>query len=170
MGGIRKRERGGCLHVQDDQPRTGRWLIEPSDGTLPGIPLSFGDKIYLQSLYPGGGWLDNCGLLQHLPIFQEFAASQQAAFSTSRKHRAMDWTDIRIVRSPPGKTGHCSRKCHLSLGTAFAGVGHLNASGEVSSIEAFSGAGFERISTLIFISNNKHAMDESGQGKAGRTD
>ena len=72
--------------------------------------------------------------------------------------------------SPPRQDRPTEAGDAIPLETAFVGGGHLNASGEISSIEAFSGAGFEGISTLVFISNKENGMDESGQWKVGRTD
>ena len=117
-----------------------------------------------------GGWLDNCGHIKHLDSYHEFAASQQNAVSTSPQHQASDETDTWIVRSPHGKTGPLEVGDAIVLETAFVGGGHLNASGKASSIKAFSGVGFEGVSSIVFVSNKEKAVGPSGQWQVEKTD
>ena len=49
------------------------------------------------------------------------------------------------------------------LETAFAGGGHLNASGQASRIAAFEGGGFEEVSGIAFVSDRDAVIGESGQ-------
>lgn len=150
-----------------DRP-TGTWLIESSTGIGYGTPLSFGDRIHLKNLYPEAGWLDNCGLLVDLPLYHKFVASQQAAVSTSSYRGEVDGTDTWIVRSPQGKTGPLKVGGAVVLESTFAGGGHLNAAGKASSISEFT-AGFENISSIVFVSKKGEAAGPSGQWKVEKT-
>ena len=57
----------------------------------------------------------------------------------------------------------------LVLETAFAGGGHLNASGEAFSVESFTGVGFEDISGLVFVSKKGNDLDRSARWKVEKT-
>lgn len=148
---------------------TGTWQIEPAGESAPDTPLAFGDTIRLQSMYPGGGWLDNCGHLKHLHFYDEFADGQQNAVSTSLEHLASDQTDRWIVRSPEGKSGPIKIGDTIVLESAFPSAGHLNAFGEPSRIEAFSGVGFEEISSIVFVSEKEKVAGPSSQWTVGKT-
>lgn len=60
-------------HASRNRDRdSGSWRVESAAGQPEGTPLHIGDTIHLLSLFPGAGYLDCCGWIEHLAPFQPY--------------------------------------------------------------------------------------------------
>lgn len=118
---------------------SGSWKIISARGKKDGETLVYGDKIHLQSLYPDGGFLDNCGWIVDMPIFKAFVNSQKfAVFTTSVKNRDRG-TGTWTIGSNSEYDGNPVLEGHrITLENGFPVGGYLNAQGFVVDIPAYN--------------------------------
>ncbi len=77
---------------------SGSWEIVAANGKDGGEPLVVGDRIHLKNKYPDGGYLDACGWVEHLRVFDKFVDQTGAVFTTRSPNRD-NGTGIWIIRS-----------------------------------------------------------------------
>lgn len=119
--------------------RSGSWKIVSAAGKKDGQTLVYGDKIHLQSMFPDGGFLDNCGWIVDMEIFKAFVNHQKfAVFTTEDKDRDRG-TGTWIVGS---NTEYHGNQVHegqsITLENGFPVSGFLNAQGFVVDIPAYN--------------------------------
>ena len=118
---------------------SGSWRIVSSTGKKDGETLVYGDKIHLQSMFPDGGFLDNCGRIVDMGIFKAFVNYEKfAVFTTADKNRDRGtgtWTigSNAEYHGSPVLEGHS-----ITLENGFPGGGYLNAQGFVIDIPAYN--------------------------------
>lgn len=83
---------------------SGSWEIVSANGKSNGEPLAVGDRIHLKNMYPNAGYLDACGWVEHLPVFEKFLDQTGAVFTTRSPNRD-NGTGIWIIRSADGEDG-----------------------------------------------------------------
>lgn len=118
---------------------SGSWKIVSARGKKDGEPLVYGDKIHLQSMFPDGGFLDNCGWIVDMGIFKAFVNHQKfAVFTTADKDRDRG-TGTWIVGSNTEFHGNPVLEGHsIALENGFPVGGYLNAQGFVVDIPAYN--------------------------------
>ncbi len=118
---------------------SGSWKIVSAGGRKDGEPLFYGDKIHLQSMYPDGGFLDNCGWIVDMGIFKAFVNYEKfAVFTTAAKNRDRG-TGTWTVGSNTEYHGNSVLEGHgITLENNFPGGGYLNAQGFVVDIPAYN--------------------------------
>jgi DNA-binding winged helix-turn-helix (wHTH) protein len=82
----------------DRENGSGSWEIVSASGKGNGESLAVGDRIHLKNMYPNGGYLDACGWVEHLRVFEKFSDQSGAVFTTKSPNRD-NGTGIWIVRS-----------------------------------------------------------------------
>ncbi len=118
---------------------SGSWKIVSAAGKKDGETLVYGDKIHLQSMFPDGGFLDNCGWIVDMGIFKAFVNHQKfAVFTTADKNRdrgSGTWTigSNTEFHGNPVFEGHS-----ITLENGFPVGGFLNAQGFVIDIPAYN--------------------------------
>ncbi len=118
---------------------SGSWKIVSARGKKDGETLTYGDKIHLQSMYPDGGFLDNCGWIVDMGIFKAFVNYEKfAVFTTAVKDRDRG-TGTWIIGSNTEFHGNPVFEGHsITLENGFPGGGYLNAQGFVMDIPAYN--------------------------------
>lgn len=67
---------------------SGSWKIVSATGKEEVETLVYGDEIHLLNMYPGAGYLDNCGWLKDMPVFKDYVKVEKfAVFTTRSKDR-----------------------------------------------------------------------------------
>lgn len=118
---------------------SGSWKITSARGKKDGETLVYGDKIHLQSMFPDGGFLDNCGWIVDMGIFKAFVNYEKfAVFTTADNNRdrgSGTWTigSNAEYHGNPVLEGHS-----ITLENGFPGGGYLNAQGFVIDIPAYN--------------------------------
>lgn len=134
---------------QNRENGSGSWLIVSADGKKDGETLVYGDRIHLKNLHPGAGYLDNCGWIKDMPVFQEFVGSQKFAVFTAASENRDNGTGTWIVGSNSKFDGSpVLEAASISLKNAFPGAGYLNAAGSVGDIPSFDDYDGSR---LVFV-------------------
>ncbi|MBK8151080.1 MAG: transcriptional regulator [Acidobacteria bacterium] len=82
----------------DRENGSGSWEIVSESGKSDGDPLAVGDRIHLKNMYPDAGYLDACGWVEHLRVFEKFTDHTGAVFTTKSPNRD-NGTGVWIVRS-----------------------------------------------------------------------
>ncbi|MBK8809424.1 MAG: transcriptional regulator [Acidobacteria bacterium] len=82
----------------DRENGSGSWEIVSESGKSDGDPLVVGDRIHLKNMYPDAGYLDACGWVEHLRVFEKFTDHTGAVFTTKSPNRD-NGTGVWIVRS-----------------------------------------------------------------------
>ena len=77
---------------------SGSWEIVSATGKSNGEPLAFGDRVHLKNMYPDGGYLDACGWVEQLRVFENYSDQSGAVFTTKTPNRD-NGTGIWIIRS-----------------------------------------------------------------------
>lgn len=86
-------------HVNPDRDSgSGSWEIVSASEKSDGEPLLVGDRIHLKNMYPNAGYLDACGWVEHLRVFENYSDQSGAVFTTRSPNRD-NGTGVWIVRS-----------------------------------------------------------------------
>lgn len=118
---------------------SGSWKIVSARGKKDGEGLVYGDGIHLQSMFPNGGYLDNCGWVVDMPILKAFVNSQKFAVSTTGTKDRDRGTGTWTVGSNTEYDGSPVREGQsITLENGFPVGGFLNAQGFVVDIPAFN--------------------------------
>ncbi len=118
---------------------SGSWEIVSATGKKDGEPLVYGDKIHLKSMYPDGGFLDNCGWIKDMPVFKKFNKIEKFAVFTAYSEDRDNGTGAWIVSSDDKFDGSPVFEEHgIALENGFSGGGFLNAAGHITDIPAFN--------------------------------
>jgi hypothetical protein len=83
---------------------SGSWEIVSEGGKSDGEPLVVGDRIHLKNMFPDAGYLDACGWVEHLPVFEKFSDHTGAVFTTRSPNRD-NGTGVWVVRSASQEDG-----------------------------------------------------------------
>jgi len=83
---------------RDRDNGSGSWEIVSASGKSDGDPVAVGDRIHLKNMFPDAGYLDACGWVEHLRVFEKFADHTGAVFTTRSPNRD-NGTGVWIVRS-----------------------------------------------------------------------
>lgn len=125
---------------------SGSWEIISANGKGEGEPLAVGDRIHLKNMYPDAGYLDACGWVEHLRVFDKFLDQTGAVFTTRSPNRD-NGTGVWIVRSATKADGSLiAEGDSIAIESSYfindAGKnrvsGFLNVTGKVKDIPAFS--------------------------------
>lgn len=125
---------------------SGSWEIVSADGKNGGEPLAVGDRIHLKNMYPNAGFLDACGWVEHLPVFDKFSDQTGAVFTTKSPDRD-NGTGIWIVRSAAEADGSpvlegdsiaVESSYFINDGGINRLSGFLNVAGKVKDISSFN--------------------------------
>lgn len=125
---------------------SGSWEIVSATGKTSGEPLVVGDRIHLRNKFPGAGYLDSCGWVEHLPIYKDYKDQTTAVFTTESPNRDYG-TGTWIVRSATESDGSpVLEGDSIGLENGFIVVvkgkvyktGFLNVAGNVKDIPSFS--------------------------------
>jgi DNA-binding winged helix-turn-helix (wHTH) protein len=95
------------VSTHDDPNRengSGSWEIVSASGKENGEPLVVGDRIHLRNMYPNAGYLDACGWVEHLRVFENYSDQSGAVFTTRSPNRD-NGTGVWIVRSAAEEDG-----------------------------------------------------------------
>lgn len=158
------------VSTHDDPNRdngSGSWEITSADGKGRGEPLTVGDRIFLKNMYPNAGYLDTCGWVEHLRVFDDYSDQTAAVFTTKSSNRdngSGTWT----VRSATEAKGNPvleedSIALESNLNIDDTGkvhiAGFLNVTGNVKDIPAFSDYGGKSLVFTKSISPNQSIPD-----------
>jgi DNA-binding winged helix-turn-helix (wHTH) protein len=142
---------------------SGSWEIVSASGKAKGEMLAVGDRIHLRNMYPGAGFLDTCGWVEHLRVFDDYADQSAGVFTTKSSDRdngSGTWT----VRStsqangnPVSEDDRIALESNLNIDdTGKVHIaGFLNVTGNVKEILAFSDHNGSR---LVFTKSNPHGQ------------
>jgi hypothetical protein len=83
---------------------SGSWEIVSASGRSNGEPLVVGDRVHLKNMYPDAGYLDACGWVEHLRVFENYSDQSGAVFTTKSPNRD-NGTGIWIIRSATQEDG-----------------------------------------------------------------
>ncbi|MBX7170891.1 MAG: transcriptional regulator [Pyrinomonadaceae bacterium] len=146
---------------------SGSWEIVSADGKSSGETLAVGDRIHLKNMYPNAGYLDSCGWVEHLPIFDKFLDQTGAVFTTRSQNRD-NGTGVWIIRSANGEDGTpVFEGDSIAIESSYfindKGInrvsGFLNVTGKVKDIPSFNDYdGFKLVFTQS-ISYNQSVPD-----------
>lgn len=146
-------------HYNPDRDNgSGSWEIVSADGKSSGEPLAVGDRIHLKNMYPNAGYLDACGWVEHLRVFENYSDQSGAVFTTRSPNRD-NGTGIWIIRSATGEDGTSvlegdSIAIESSYFINDEGknriAGFLNVTGKVKDIPSFNDYNGSR---LVFTQN-----------------
>ncbi len=140
---------------------SGSWEIVSAAQKRDGETLVFGDKIHLRSMYPDGGYLDNCGWIKDMPVFKKFVKIQKFAVFTAYSEDRDNGTGTWIISSDDKFDGDSVLEGDgIALENNFPGGGFLDAAGVVNDIAAFSDYDGSR---LVFI----HESSTSRRPRSG---
>ena len=137
------------VSTHDDPNRdsgSGSWEILSANGKGEGEPLVIGDRIHLRNIYPGAGYLDACGWIEHLDVFEKFLDQTGAVFTTRSNDRD-NGTGVWIVRSATAENDSpVYEGDSIAIESTYFKndegknriAGFLNVAGKVSDIPAFN--------------------------------
>lgn len=109
---------------RDRDRGSGSWRIISATGKKDGADLEYGDKIHLLNMYPGAGYLDCCGWVEHLPEFSQYAPIARCAVFTSDSFNRDNGTGLWEIQSDsPDKVGTVSESAHIRLKNGFPADG-----------------------------------------------
>lgn len=118
---------------------SGSWKIVSATGKREGEMLVYGDKIHLRNMYPDAGYLDNCGWLKHLPVYQNFAGAAKFAVFTTFSQNRDNGTGVWIIGSDAKYQGNPVLEGDgIVLENGFSDGDFLNTTGRVSDLPAFN--------------------------------
>lgn len=118
---------------------SGSWKIVSATGKKDGEALVYGDKIHLQSMFPDGGFLDNCGWIVDMEIFKAFVNHQKfAVFTTADKNRDRGTGTWTIGSNTEYHGNPVLEGQNITLENGFPGGGYLNAQGFVVDIPTYN--------------------------------
>jgi DNA-binding winged helix-turn-helix (wHTH) protein len=146
---------------------SGSWEIVSANGKNKGEPLAVGDKIHLKNMYPNAGYLDACGWVEHLRVFEKFSDQTGAVFTTKSPNRE-NGTGIWIIRSATEKDGTpILEGDSIALeSTYFINdkgknriAGFLNVTGKVKDIPAYNDYDGSKLVFTQNISYNQPILD-----------
>jgi len=146
---------------------SGSWEIVSASGKSSGEPLVVGDRIHLKNMYPKAGYLDACGWVEHLRVFDKFLDQTGAVFTTKSPNRD-NGTGIWIIRSATGEDGTSVLEGDsLAIESSYfindAGKnrvsGFLNVAGKVKDITSFNDYDGSRLVFTRNISYNQPVID-----------
>lgn len=140
---------------------SGSWKIVSATGKSNGAPLAYGDKIHLQNLHPGAGYLDACGWVRDMPMYKGYNGANVAVFTTQSPNRD-NGSGTWIVRSagskPDGSPVLEGESIRLENG--YPGAGFLDVNGRVTQNPLFKE--YEGSKLLVFLSKNPNRHANSG--------
>lgn len=125
---------------------SGSWEIVSAIGKSGGEPLVVGDRIHLRNKFPAAGYLDACGWIEHMPVFEDFKDQTGAIFTAESPNRDYG-TGTWIVRSATEADGSpVLEGDSIALENGFIVVvkgrvfkgGFLNVAGSVRDIPVFN--------------------------------
>ncbi len=141
-------------HSDSNRDRgSGSWEVISASGKGKGEPLTVGDRIHLKNLYSGAGYLDTCGWVEHLRVFDDYSDQTAAVFTTKSSNRdngSGTWT----VRSATEADGN---PVFEGMGIALESnlkiddtgkvhiAGLLNVTGQVKDLPSFSEYGGSKL-------------------------
>jgi DNA-binding winged helix-turn-helix (wHTH) protein len=137
---------------------SGSWGIVSASEKESGEPLVVGDRIHLKNMYPNAGYLDACGWVEHLRVFEKYSDQSGAVFTTRSPNRD-NGTGIWIVRSATEEDGTpVLEGDSIAIESSYfindAGknriTGFLNVAGKVKDIPSFNDYDGSR---LVFTQN-----------------
>lgn len=117
---------------------SGSWAIVSATGKNEGEALLYGDKIHLRNMYPGAGYLDNCGWIKDMPVYQDFVKVAKFAVFTTQSEDRDNGTGAWIISSDTKFEGSPVLEGDgIVLENGFSGGGFLDAVGRVNDLPAF---------------------------------
>lgn len=146
---------------------SGSWEIVSASGKSKGEPLEVGDRIHLKNMYKGAGFLDTCGWVEHLRVFDDFSDQSAAVFTTKSSNRdngSGTWT----IRSASQANGNpvfegdgIALESDLNIDdTGKVHIaGFLNITGSVKDIPSFAGYNGSRLVFTKSISHDQPVPD-----------
>lgn len=146
---------------------SGSWEIVSASGKSNGEPLAVGDRIHLKNMYPNGGYLDACGWIEHLPIFDKFLDQTGAVFTTKSPNRD-NGTGIWIIRSATESDGTpVLEGDSIAIESSYfindqgknRVAGFLNVTGKVKDLPSFNDYNGSRLVFTQSISYNQPVVD-----------
>lgn len=117
---------------------SGSWEIVSATGKNEGETLLYGDKIHLRNMYPGAGYLDNCGWIKDMPVYRDFVKVEKFAVFTAYSEDRDSGTGTWIISSDTKFEGSPVLEGDgIVLENGFSGGGFLNTAGRVNDLPAF---------------------------------
>ena len=146
---------------------SGSWEIVSASGKESGEPLVYGDRIHLKNMYPNAGYLDACGWVEHLRVFENYSDQTGAVFTTKSPNRD-NGTGIWIIRSAAEADGTpVLEGDSIGIESSYfindAGknriTGFLNVTGKVKDLPSFNDYDGSRLVFTQSISYNQPVID-----------
>jgi len=146
---------------------SGSWEIVSASEKSNGEPLAVGDRIHLKNMYPNAGYLDACGWIEHLRVFDKFLDQSGAVFTTGSPNRD-NGTGIWVIRSATEADGTpvlegdsiAIESSHFKNDEGKNRVsGFLNVAGKVKDIPSFNDYDGSRLVFTQNISYNQPILD-----------
>ncbi|HEX8195651.1 MAG TPA: winged helix-turn-helix domain-containing protein [Pyrinomonadaceae bacterium] len=146
---------------------SGSWEIVSPNGKNSGEPLEVGDRIHLKNMHPNAGYLDACGWIEHLRVFDKFSDQTGAIFTTRSPNRD-NGTGIWIVRSATEADGiPVLEGDSIAIESSYfindRGInriaGFLNVTGKVKDIPSFNDYDGSKLVFTKNISYNQPILD-----------
>lgn len=155
-------------HKKSDRDNgSGSWEIVSANGKSEGESLVIGDRIHLKNMYPNAGYLDACGWVEHLPVFDKFTEQTGAVFTTRSPNRD-NGTGVWIIRSATEADGTpVLEGDSIAIESSYfindKGInrvsGFLNVTGKVNDIPSFNDYDGLKLVFTQSISYNQSAPD-----------
>ncbi|MGE0127927.1 MAG: transcriptional regulator [Blastocatellales bacterium] len=118
---------------------SGSWEIVSAAGKRDGEMLVYGDKIHLRNMYPGAGYLDNCGWIKDMPVYKDFVKVEKFAVFTTYSEDRDNGTGTWIVSSDNKFDGNPVLEGDgIVLENGLPGGGFLDTAGRVNDLPAFN--------------------------------
>ncbi len=146
---------------------SGSWEIVSASGKSSGEPLVVGDRMHLKNMYPNAGYLDACGWVEHLRVFDNYSEQTGAVFTTRSPNRD-NGTGIWIIRSATEEEGTpILEGDSIAIESSYfindAGInrvsGFLNVTGKVKDIPSFNNYNGSRLIFTQNLSYNQPILD-----------
>ncbi|HMS42561.1 MAG TPA: winged helix-turn-helix domain-containing protein [Pyrinomonadaceae bacterium] len=146
---------------------SGSWEIVSANGKSKGESLAVGDRIHLKNMYPNAGYLDACGWIEHLPVFEKFSDQTGAVFTTKTPNRD-NGTGVWIIRSATEADGtQVLEGDSIAIESSYfindRGInrvaGFLNVAGKVQDIPSFIDYNGSKLVFTQNISFNQNIID-----------
>ena len=145
---------------------SGSWRVESADGRPEGAPLRIGDTIHLLSLYPGVGYLDCCGWIEHLEPFQSYQGEVRCGVFTCSVPNRDNGTGVWRIRSAAKAEGEpLLEDDAITLDNGHPNTGALVAYGRVTENEHF--AEYAGQGLLAFTAVSPLRQEQSGVWRMG---
>lgn len=140
---------------------SGSWKIVSASGKGDGEALAYGDRIHLMNMYPGAGYLDNCGWIKDMPVYKGYAGAKFAVFTTQSPNRD-NGSGTWIVRSAGSKADGSPVLAgdSIRLENGYPQGGFLDVNGRVTQNPAFKE--YEGSTLLVFLSESPNRFKNSG--------